>query len=222
MENKHQIVLLGATGAVGSEVVKNLILQPMTSRLSLLSRRAVAFTDHRIENHVVDVFSPSSYAELLSGFDVAICTMGVGQPSKVTPEEFIRVDKTAVLDFASACKAAGVAHFVLLSSVSSDVSSASLYLRTKAELEAGLKALNFKRLSVFKPSMILTPKNRYGISQAITLKVWPLISPLFWGGMRKFRGIKVEDLGKAIALNVFKERQGVEALHWDEFQQFLK
>jgi len=75
---------------------------------------------------------------------------------------------------------------------------------------------------VFKPSMILTPKNRYGISQAITLKVWPLISPLFWGGMRKFRGIKVGSLGKAIALNVFKENQGFETLHWDEFQQFLK
>jgi len=148
--------------------------------------------------------------------------MGVGQPSKVSQEEFLKIDKIAVLNFATACKAAGVRHFELLSSVSTNAASKSFYLRTKGELEAGLQALNFERLSIFKPSMILTPHNRYGLVQAITLFAWPLLSPLFGGAARKFRGIKVDALGRAIALNVFEEKQGFEELHWDEFQALRK
>lgn len=80
-----------------------------------------------------------------------------------------------------------------------------------------LKELGFKRLSVFQPSMILTPTNRYGLSQAITLKVWPLLTPLLFGGLRKYRGIAVEKLGRAIAQNITTKETGVESLQWDDF-----
>ncbi|MDX8380501.1 MAG: NAD(P)H-binding protein [Ghiorsea sp.] len=222
MAHEHHIVMLGASGAIGSEVVKTLVTQPLLGQLTLLGRRASLHTNEKIESHVVDVLTPISYGHLLAGHDVAICTMGVGQPSKVSQEEFLKVDKIAVLNFATACKAAGVRHFELLSSVSTDATSKSFYLRTKGELEAGLQALNFEHLSIFKPSMIITPNNRYGLVQAITLFAWPLLSPLFGGAARKFRGIKVDALGKAIALNVFKENQGLEELHWNEFQALVE
>jgi len=61
----------------------------------------------------------------------------------------------------------------LLSSVGISPKSKSFFLRTKGELVEALKALNFERLSIFMPSMILTPTNRYGFSQALTLAVWP-------------------------------------------------
>jgi len=77
--------------------------------------------------------------------------------------------------------------------------SNSFYLRTKGELVEALKALNFDRLSIFQPSMILTPTNRYGIAQAITLKVWPFLKPLLMGSLRKYRGIPVNVLGQAMA-----------------------
>lgn len=98
-------------------------------------------------------------------------------------------------------------------------SSSSFYLRTKGELEDGLKGLRFERLSLFHPSMIMTPTNRYGFSQAIALSVMPLLDPLFIGPCNKFRSISAARLGVAIANNPFKSPQaiGVEILHWQEF-----
>jgi len=64
--------------------------------------------------------------------------------------------------------------------------------------------------------------NRYGISQAITLKVWPLLSPLFRAGLRKYRGIPVKVLGEAIATNIFKEGKKYEVLQWDDFYSILR
>jgi uncharacterized protein YbjT (DUF2867 family) len=161
------------------------------------------------------VLNPQSYAHFLSGHDVAVCCMGVGQPSKASKEEFIKIDKTAVLDFATACKQAGVRHFQLLSSVGADAASRSFYLRTKGELNDAISALDFERTSFFQPSMILTPTNRYGFSQGLMLAVWPALSTALVGGLSKFRGIKVETLGRAIANNAFTTGQGVEVLQWE-------
>ena len=131
----------------------------------------------------------------------------------------MKIDKKAVLDFAIACKLNGVKHFQLLSSVGANAASKSFYLRTKGELNDSLRALNFERLSLFQPSMIITPKNRYGFSQAIILKVWPKLDFILQGKAKKYRGIKVEELGKAIAENTLTEVNGTEILHYKEFKK---
>ena len=136
--------------------------------------------------------------------------------------EFVKIDKIAVLNFAIECKKVGIKHFELLASVGINPKSTSFYLRTKGELVEELKALNFERLSIFQPSMILTPTNRYGIAQAITLKVWPILKPLFIGSLRKYRGISVIALGQAMAKNIFNDGRGYEILQWDEFYSIIK
>ena len=211
------IVVLGATGAVGGYAARALAATPAVAKLSLLGRRAVeGVAGSAVAQHVVDVFAPASYAPLLPGHDIAVCTLGIGEPSKSSKAELVRVDRDAVLDFARACKDAGVRHFELLSAVGANSASASFYLRTKGELEDGLKALNFQRLSLFQPSAILTPTNRYGVSQGLLLAAMPLLKPLLQGGLKKYRGIDVQQLGLAMARNVLAAKSGVETLHWAE------
>jgi uncharacterized protein YbjT (DUF2867 family) len=120
-----------------------------------------------------------------------------------------------VLDFATACKAAGIGHFQLLSAVGANAKSSSFYLKTKGELQNAIIALGFERTSFFQPSMILTPTNRYGFMQGLMLAVWPALSVVLVGGLRKFRGVNVETLGRAIAKNALTAGQEVEILQWD-------
>ena len=221
--NHLSIVMLGASGAVGTETLNTLLQFKNIKQLTLLGRNTIPNTNvDFIQQHKISISDPSSYQEYLQGHTTAICTLGVGQPSKISKEEFIKIDKIAVLDFARECKKAGIKHFELLASVGINPKSSTFYLRTKGELVEALKALNFERLSIFQPSMILTPTNRYGIAQALTLKVWPLLKPLFMGSLRKYRGISVNDLGQAMAKNIFKEGKAYEILQWDEFHSIIK
>lgn len=217
------VVMLGATGAVGGEALKALLTMTQVERLSLLGRKLLSgISDERVSQHTIDIFDASSYQGLLPAYTTAICTLGVGEPSKISKEDFIKIDKIAVLDFAKACKNEGVRHFQLLASVAISSSSSSFYLRIKGELVDELKALDFERLSVFQPSMILTPTNRYGFSQAMTLFLWPLLKPILLGSLRKYRGIAVATLGKAMAVNILNNKTGVEMLSWDDFQELDK
>jgi uncharacterized protein YbjT (DUF2867 family) len=216
-------VVLGATGAVGSEVVRTLATMPAVESLTLLGRRTLeGMSGDRIHQHVVDIFDPTSYEPFLRGHHAAICTLGVGQPSKIDRDEFVKIDKLAVVAFASSCKRAGVRHFELLGSVGASAGSRSFYLRTKGELEKGLEGLGFERLSLFRPSMILTPTNRYGLSQAMTLAIWPRLSLLLGGRLRKYRGVRVERLGQAMAANLWVRGTGVEVLHWDRIDALAR
>ncbi len=212
------LVMIGATGAVGTEVVRTVVGLPEVEAVTLLGRRELTGLSHpKIEQRIVDVLDPSSYRQHLEGARAAICTLGVGQPSKMSKERFLRIDRDAALDFGKATREAGARHFQLLSSVGADPGSASFYLRSKGELEQGLRELGFDRLSLFHPSMILTPTNRYGFSQAVTLAVWPRLRPLLVGPWRKLRGIEVERLGRAMARNLVSPGEGVEVFEWDDF-----
>lgn len=219
MSQSLSVVIMGASGAVGGHVVAALAGYAALKRMTLLVRRPLT-TPARAEitQHTVDVMDVATYRALLPGHRAAVCTLGMGQPSKFSKEEFVRVDRDSVLAFAAACKQAGVEHFELLGSVGANAKSSSFYLRTKGELEEGLKALGFARLSLFRPSMILTPTNRYGWSQAVVLKIWPLLNPFLVRTLRKYRGIRIELLGAAIANNLLATpRTSVETLQWDQF-----
>lgn len=210
------VVMIGATGAVGGHVARTLVQMPDVGRVTLLGRRPLdgISTDKTVQT-VVDVLDTASYESCLKDHDAAVCTLGVGQPSKMSRDEFVKIDKLAVLAFAESCKHAGVRHFELLGSVGTDPNSRSFYLRTKGELEEGLKTLGFERLSLFRPSMILTPTNRYGFAQGVALAVWPRLRPILAGNLRKYRGIAVDRLGRAIAMNLRGPGTGVEILRWD-------
>lgn len=213
------IVMIGSTGAVGGEALKTLLQKKEASKITLLGRRPVEGINQSIVNqHTIDIFDPTTYHGLLENHNIAICTLGVGEPSKMSKEDFIKIDKIAVIDFAKACKKAGIKHFELLSSVGISAKSSQYYLRAKGELVEELKALNFGRLSIFQPSMILTPTNRYGFSQGVILFITPILNPILLGGLKQYRGIKVETLGGAIAENVFTDGSGLEYLKWSDFQ----
>ena len=223
LRQSKSIVFLGASGAVGSEALNTVLSFSEIDKIMLLGRRKGKHTlSNTLTEKIVDISDSSSYEEYVKDFDTAICTLGVGEPSKTSKEEFVKIDKTAVLDFATVCKNNGVRHFQLLSSVGVSASSKSFFLRTKGELIVGLKALHFDRLSIFQPSMILTPTNRYGLSQAIVLKVWPKLDFILQGNARKYRGIKMAELGKAIANNSLTKGVGTEYLQYDDFKQLVK
>jgi uncharacterized protein YbjT (DUF2867 family) len=217
-------ILLGSTGAVGGHVLAELLRSPSFTAVTTLGRRPADVPDPpaKLAQRVVNLDNPASYQPLVAGHDAALCTLGVGQPSKFPRDEVRKIEVDYVMGFARACRSEGVKHFSLMTSVGSDPKSRYHYLEMKGSLEEQVKALQFQRTSFFQPSMILTPQNRYGITQALTLAIWPKINWALSGGLRKLRGIKVDDLGRAMALNAARDGEGVETFTWDGFQEILR
>lgn len=222
MTQAQRAVILGATGAVGGQALAALLASDYFSGVTAVGRRAVEVSSPRLTQHSVELKDPDAYAGLLTGHTAAICTLGVGEPSKVTRAELWEVDVEHVMRFAAACRAQGVQRFGLMTAVGARVGARMDYLHMKGTLEARVEALGFARTSLFQPSMLLTPSNRYGVLQAVTLAVWPRLHWLMGGSLRKFRGIDVAALGRAMARDAERaEPGGVTRYTWDEVQGLL-
>ena len=94
----------------------------------------------------------------LPAADVAVCALGTTRAKAGSDAAFRTVDHDAVLAFARAAKAAGVTHFILVSSVGANPSASLLYPRTKGEVEVALEQMVFARLDILQPGLLIGPR----------------------------------------------------------------
>ncbi len=89
---------------------------------------------------------------------IAICALGTTRARAGSDAAFRAVDHDAVLAFARAAKAAGVTHFILVSSVGANPGARLLYPRTKGEVEMALERMAFTRLDILQPGLLIGPR----------------------------------------------------------------
>jgi uncharacterized protein YbjT (DUF2867 family) len=220
-----QAIIIGATGAVGSSVVRALLESPACVRVTALSRRPVDMFDalpnrSKLTIQVIDYARIEEAAQAATaGAAVAFCTIGIGQPRKVSPEEFWRVDVEYAGAFARGVAQAGVRHISLLSAVGAGAASRNRYIRTKGMAERAVIEAGVPRTSIFRPSLLVTKEIRYGLQDRVTQAVFPLMSPIL---PRRFHQITVEDLGRAMQVNAEASGPaGVEYLYYPDFRALL-
>jgi len=220
----YSAVVIGATGAVGGALVRELLASSACAGVVALTRRAAGGlpSSSKLALHVVQYQAlQERTAELASGCEVAFCTMGVGQPRKVAFDEFWKVDVEYAGGFARGAAAAGVRHISLLSSVGANLSSRNPYLRVKGVAEQIVEraGIGIARTSLFRPSLLVTPAIRYGLQDRLTQRLFPLVAPLL---PDRYHHVRVEDLARAMRVNAERPgAPGVEVLEYPDFVRLL-
>ena len=100
-------------------VLAEALRSPAFAAVTTLGRRPVDIGDDeapggKLAQYIVDfdeLEAPASYRALVAGHTAAICTLGVGQPSKSTRAEVWKVEIEYVTAFAAACRDVGIRHF---------------------------------------------------------------------------------------------------------------
>jgi uncharacterized protein YbjT (DUF2867 family) len=219
----YRAVVIGGTGAVGGAVVRSLLASRACAGIVALTRRP--FTAEGLapkgEVRVVDYTDlERATATHAAGCVVAFCTVGVGQPRKVSDAEFRRVDIELAGAFARGAAAAGVRRIALLSAVGANAHSRNWYLRVKGLAEQAVIEAGIACTSLFRPSLLVTKEVRYGLQDRLTQTLFPLVAPLL---PRRFHQITVEALGRAMRLNAeVPGPAGVEYLYYPDCMTLLR
>lgn len=148
-----RVLLVGATGLVGSHVLDRLLDDVRVARVVAPVRRALARVDARLHAPVVDFDALPDDAALWA-VDAVVCTLGTTMRQAGSRAAFRRVDHDYPLAVAAHARRHGALAFALTSAMGADVQSRFFYNRVKGELEAALQTQGWPSLTLVRPGLI--------------------------------------------------------------------
>jgi uncharacterized protein YbjT (DUF2867 family) len=171
------ILLLGGTGLVGSLCLRLLATDPAFERVVVLTRRPLPreLMEQKVESHVVDFDDLDAKAGLFR-VDQIVCALGTTiRNVGGSQEAFRRVDYGYPLTAARLGRAQGASHFLLVSSVGANARSRVFYSRVKGELEAAVQALQYRSVTIVRPSLLLGPRAVFRLGEQIAKRFAVLV-----------------------------------------------
>jgi len=190
-------LLFGASGLVGSHVLRQLIINNKYSKIKLFVRSSIDISDPKIEIIQIDFNNLENHREDIKGDDCFFC---IGTTKKNSPDknEYRRVELEVPKHIAQIAKSNSVNSFVFVSSGYADPKSSGDYLKFKGEVEEELKRLNFPKLGIMRPSFLLGDRKEKRVGEKIGIFVFKLLSPLFLGPLKKMKPIHSATVAKAM------------------------
>ena len=147
-------LVIGATGATGTELVHQLIEDNHFASVVVFSRRALSISHTKLTCHIVDFDNPQSWSDLVKG-DVLFSALATTLKQAGSQKEQYKIDYTYQYQTAATAAANGVANYVLVSAMGANAKSLLFYPRIKGELDNAASALPFKQIHIFRPGFLL-------------------------------------------------------------------
>jgi uncharacterized protein YbjT (DUF2867 family) len=198
--NGRRALLAGATGLVGTELLRQLLADPHTASLVALSRRHVdppaGIAPGRFECRVADFSELDALTPAPA--DDAYCALGTTLAAAGSQRQFAMIDLGFVMAFARYARRAGCTRFMLVSALGADPSSAVFYNRIKGEAEAAIVASGFKAVHIARPSLLLGPRRDRRPAEAVGKLFGRLIAPLLQGRLKRYRPVDARDVAATL------------------------
>lgn len=223
---KHAL-LFGASGFVGSCLLRELLADPGYARVTAVTRKSLETRHPKLENPLADA---ATLREVLlgtghyAGPPVNEVFIAIGTTRKKTPDqgEYYRIDHDYPVLAASMGKEMGAASVFLVSAVGADAGSRIFYTRTKGEAERDILALDFAHTHIFRPSFIMGRRPEHRPTERLLVALCGVLNPILGGSLKKYRGIEASDIARAMRSAASQPAEKATIYEWSALQDLLK
>jgi uncharacterized protein YbjT (DUF2867 family) len=172
-----KLLLLGATGLVGSRTLKLALSNDAFSEVLAPTRKPLA-PRNRLVNPVTPRIEELTPALRSYKPDAVICTLGTTQAKAGSKEAFRYVDHELPIAFGNAAHTVGVETYAIVTAMGASEDSMSFYYRTKGELERDVRKIGFRSLTICRPSLIGGERNEARRAEGAALSLARLLAPI--------------------------------------------
>lgn len=197
------VAILGATGLVGTECVRQFADSPEFARVVVLARRSVALPTARskLETHIVDF---ERLDDAAGHFRVShiVCALGTTIKKAGSQDRFRRVDHDYPVAAATLGVRQGAQHFLLVTALGANPRSRIFYNRVKGDVENAIRTLPYRSVTIVRPSLILGERGEFRLGESIG-KLFAGITP------RRFRPVHARAIAGTLLRSAVEDRPGV-------------
>ena len=192
-------LLFGSSGLVGGHLLNQLIKDTNYSKIKLFVRSDAEISDPKVEIIKTDFNSLENHKEDIKGDDCFFC-IGTTKHNSPDKDDYRRVELEIPKEVAQIAKSNLVNSFIFVSALYANPKSSGEYIRFKGQVEEELKKLNFPKLVILRPSILLGDRKKNRVVEEIGIIVMKMFSPLFFGGLKKMKPIHSEKVAKAMLI----------------------
>ena len=195
---KNTAVIIGATGAVGKEIVNEILSGEYYNRVYILGRSSISKLpdDSRLEKILIDFDNIDFDMDILENADV-FASLGTTIKTAGSKENQRKIDVDYTVNFSKLCEGK-VRSFNVVSAIGAKSNSKNFYNSLKGELEDKLKEMNLGILRIFQPSLLISRREDNRFLEEIFMKVAPIFQFVLKGKTKKYSPIEASLLGKVI------------------------
>ncbi len=196
-----KVLVTGATGFVGREIVRR--LHDLGGEVHALARSRPAMAeDSSVTFHAASVIEPASLREVCTGMDAVIHLVGV--ISEVGRNTFQAVHTEGTRNIVAAAREAGVKRFVHMSALGTRAGAPSRYHRSKWEAEEIVRGSGMD-WTIFRPSIIYGQRDGFVNLFAKIIRRSPIV-PIIGNGLSRYQPVPVQVVSDAFVKSLDEPR----------------
>jgi len=204
--------VIGYTGEVGKEIVRELLEKKIFKKLFLIGRRQVIYDDPlytNAEQLIVDFDHLENRKDAFQ-CEYGFCCLGTTRAA-AGAEGFYKIEHDYALNCAKMALEMGCKRFSTVSASTANKDSWLLYNKTKGLAELHISEVPFDKVTVARPAFLLSDRNKTRIGERIATCT---LAPIIWA-KPTFISIPTTKVAKAIIYNMCSDpiRQRVEFLN---------
>ncbi len=179
-----KIIVTGATGLVGAEVLRQAILDETIEEITAIVRRPLSLQHPKIKTIIHQNFLDySTLSDVIKKHDAFLWCLGISQ-SQVSKEEYQTITYDYTIAAANAVeKVNPEMTFLFLSGMGADSSekSKTIFARVKGKAENALLKMSFKKLFIVRPGGIkpIHKNPNTAFSNKIMIPFFPILELLY-------------------------------------------
>jgi uncharacterized protein YbjT (DUF2867 family) len=204
------VALLGATGLVGRECLRQLEADPDVGGITVVVRRPLETTGPKMRVVVADFDALSSRAEVFA-VDQIFCALGTTIKQAGSREAFRRVDFEYPREAALLGQRQGAHHFLLVSALGASSTSRIFYNRVKGELEDALRTMPYRSVTIVRPSLLLGERTKPRLGEELGRRFG-------WLAPGKYKPVQASDVAAALVQSARDDEPGLHIIESDEIR----
>ncbi len=200
-EGHMRVLVLGGYGLIGSAITKKLIRDGhAVTGLARSAQKGMTLIPYAnwIGADISTLTQPESWHDHLDQIDIVVNASGALQNG--LSDNIKTLQQDAIIALIKACEQTGVNRFVQISAPGADISSSTLFYKTKAAADNFLKDSTLD-WTIFRPGLVIAPHAYGGTSLIRTLAAFPYIQPILMS-KTPIQTVSIEDVADAVSIAI--------------------
>jgi uncharacterized protein YbjT (DUF2867 family) len=213
-----KVILLGASGLIGSKLLAFLLANDHFEEVTVFVRKELKIKNLKLKQQITDFKNLESLKKTIDA-NVIFCCLGSTKSKTPDLANYRHIDYDIPLFFAKVGIENITSQYHIVTALGANPNSSNFYSKLKGEIERDLKALNYSSLYIYQPSFLEGDRAENRPLEKIMSPIMKVINFILIGPLKKFQSIAAEDVAKAMVNECIKNKRGIFVVESDKIKE---